>query len=316
MKQAIDLILLTGFLGSGKTTLVNHLLTERWTESIGLLVNDFGTVNVDGALLRRRIGSDVDGDVELFEVADGSIFCTCKSASFVMGLRMFARMEGKRRPATLVVEASGMSDPSGLTRLLTDNSLDDEFRVARVVCMIDPHSFVRLKNTLTAIPLQVECADLIVINKVDKTDDESLDRLEREVRALNASADIQRTTYAKIDTARLLGAASLELRGDLVSCSTPESRPAAITVGGLDVTRAEVERFFSDTASRMWRVKGWLRIDGDWSFVTDNSGGITWRSDQPPTGVTSGVTVICAPEDAQAIADRWRATVGSKKETV
>ena len=216
MQNPIDLVLLTGFLGSGKTTLLNAILTDHRDARTGILMNEFGKTGVDGALVRR---ADAESGMTVYEVADGSIFCTCKSASFVAGLRMFARLPDAKRPERLIVEASGMSDPSGLSRLLRDNRLAGDYVVTSVACLVDAVRFVKVVHTLPAVRRQVEAADLVVLNKVDLVTEDELARVESLIAEINNEATVARTSFGEIDEEKLWDGASRDLAGDLVSCS-------------------------------------------------------------------------------------------------
>ena len=339
MAEPIALVLLTGFLGSGKTTLLNSMLSRATDGRTGILVNEFGTVGVDGALIRK---SGTEDGMTVYEVADGSIFCTCKSASFVAGLRMFARLPETRRPERLVVEASGMSDPSGLTKLLRDNRLAGDYVVVKIVCLVDAVRFPKVVDTLPAVRRQVEAADSIVINKVDLLEEAgptqeadptqeasaeppaeppALRALESKLREMNGDAEILRTSFGRISDTVWSGV-SKDLAGELVSCTTPETRPASLHLrldgdcGGADCREA-VDRFLRAAVARTYRIKGWLAVDGRWYFISDNSGRIEWESQEPPAGAKPGLVVIAAPEGADEVADLWRdATAGAAERTI
>ena len=317
--ERIDLILVTGFLGAGKTTLVNRLtgwlnngaltngdpLSEREPgvaaspsrPPVGLLINDFGRVVVDGALLREN-----NDDLQLFEVADGSIFCSCKTASFVAGLRMFARL----RPERLIVEASGMSDPSGLSKILSENRLTDDFQVRRIICLVDATRFTKLYGTLTAVERQVAGADLIILNKSDLASAEELASLEQTLREINPAAVVERTTWADINPTLLRTDLSRELLGDVVSCSTPETRPAALQLVPAVVARERVQQTLLSLLPHAYRIKGWVRTTDRWWYVSDNAQTLEWSESEAPAQADAGLTVICAPEHAARIAELWR----------
>ena len=310
MERPIDLVLLTGFLGAGKTTLLNQVLdaAAASTRRVGILMNEFGKIGVDGALVHKADGLSV------FEVSDGSIFCTCKSASFVAGLRMFARLPERTRPERLIVEASGMSDPSGLTRLLRENRLAGDYSVVKVVCLVDANRFAKLVGTLPAVTRQLEAADLIVINKTDLAEEVQIDAAEEAASAANATARVVRASHGLVNEAELWEGESRDLAGDLVSCTVPGARPAALHFVSEDengASRGSVERFLSRALEVTYRIKGWLLVDGTWYFISDNSGRTEWEEQQPPRGARPGLVVICAPENADGVAELWRDGIAS-----
>lgn len=308
MQNPIELVLLTGFLGSGKTTLLNAILADHRDRGIGILMNEFGKIGIDGALVRR---ADAEDGMIVYEVADGSIFCTCKSASFVAGLRMFARIPEGRRPERLIVEASGMSDPSGLTRLLRDNRLAGDYVVTSVACLVDAVRFVKVVHTLPAVRRQVEAADLVILNKVDLAGEAEIERVESMIAGINDQATVARSSFGRIDEDTLWEGASRDLAGELVSCSVPEDRPAALDLIADDIARARLDRFLREALELTYRVKGWLRVDGGWYFVSDNSGRVEFVEQSPPAGQPAGLSVICAPENSGRVADLWRAATGA-----
>ncbi|MCG8566209.1 MAG: hypothetical protein MI747_14125, partial [Desulfobacterales bacterium] len=101
----IPYIFLTGFLGTGKTTLLNSLLSKYRGMKIGVIVNDFGDMDVDAGLIDA---SALAGEVQ--ELKSGQIFCSCLSGSFVESVLAYREI----KPDLLIVECSGLAKPSGL----------------------------------------------------------------------------------------------------------------------------------------------------------------------------------------------------------
>ncbi|MCK5249690.1 MAG: GTP-binding protein [Spirochaetaceae bacterium] len=302
--ERIDIILITGFLGSGKTTLVNRLLSGALGEGAGLLVNDFGDVVVDGSLVKKfdiRESGPQTG-LEIFEVAGGSIFCSCKTANFALGLRIFAKL----KPNRLIVEASGISDPSGLDKLLTEYRLVADFRLARVVCMADAVRTPKMLGNLPALKRQIEAADMVLVNKCDLVEEDDLVSFEAVIRKLNSEAVIRRTIRADVDMDLPAGRGSGHRRGGIVSCDTPESRPGTLHLESEGIPRDALDAFLHDQLNATWRIKGWVKADEIWWYVSDNAGSIEWNKDELPAGMLPGLTVITPPGDDQAIADAWQ----------
>lgn len=307
----IELVLLTGFLGTGKTTVLNTLLEDTDGHRTGVLMNEFGAASIDGALVRRPAVSE--DDLTVYEVTDGSIFCTCRSASFVAGLRFFAHLPQVSRPQRLIVEASGMSDPAGLSSLLRDNRLAADYMITAVVCLVDAPQFLKLSHVLPAVLSQVRAADLVVLNKIDLAEESVLDTVTQIITGENGNATVVRTTFGEIPQDLLWGQRSEDRAGELVSCSTPETRPAALVLTGrTSCTPAQdaVDGFLHAILPISLRIKGWVKTDGGWRFVSDNSGRIEWDTYAPSVGLVSGdppgLVVICPPEYSEEIVQRWR----------
>ena len=303
----IPVFLVTGFLGAGKTTLVNHLLAGNLGEGAGLLVNDFGDVVVDGSLVRRT--ADSGEGLDVFEVAGGSIFCSCKTDNFALGLRMFARL----RPRRLIVEASGMSDPSGLDRILSDYRLAADFVLIRIICLADAVRTPVMMETLPALSRQLEAADLILVNKSDLVEEADLAAFEARLAALNPGARMIRTVYGDVSLRELEGGESAHRRGEIVSCNLPSNRPGTMQLETGGLPKDQVDAFLHDHLELTWRIKGWTENDGRWWYVSDNAGSIQWENSELPAGMRPGLTVITPPGGEQTVADAFRRMTGERR---
>ena len=107
----VPLLFITGFLGSGKTTLLNRILDEAAAQGkkIGVIINEWGRVNIDSSLIRAK-------DIEIEELNDGQVFCSCLSGNFLEALVLLA----KRSLDVVIVETSGMANPFPLRNILCD----------------------------------------------------------------------------------------------------------------------------------------------------------------------------------------------------
>ena len=104
----IHLVVLTGFLGAGKTTLMQRTLDAFSDEKTGVIINEFGNENIDSVLLKRE-------GLEISELSNGSIFCACIRDKFVDSLIEMSHMDIDY----LFIEASGLADPSNMETILT-----------------------------------------------------------------------------------------------------------------------------------------------------------------------------------------------------
>lgn len=158
----VPLTILAGFLGSGKTTLLNRILAGTHGVRVAVLVNDFGSINVDGRLV-------VDRDATMIELDNG---CVCCSVSADLVSQLTELLEGPRRPEHVLVETSGVSDPGRLLVALRDPHLRRLARVDGVITLVDaagidevPPAHIELARR------QLATADVIVLNKVDLVDE-------------------------------------------------------------------------------------------------------------------------------------------------
>jgi len=181
----IPIIMLSGYLGSGKTTLLSYLLQHKELQGkrIAVLINEFGQLPIDGALLP-------EGDYSLSEINKGSIFCICVKTDLLKNLESIAR---EFNPDILLIEATGVAEPRDISALLSTDFLKDTYSESRVMTVVDVLNFHKLATILPALSAQVAAADVILINKTDIVEPEAIDQTECEIRKLNSSAIMHRT---------------------------------------------------------------------------------------------------------------------------
>jgi G3E family GTPase len=307
--RPIELVLLTGFLGSGKTTLLNSLLDTLGGAETAVLVNDFGPVAVDGGRLQ---GQHFSESIELYEVKDGSIFCSCRSADFVLGLRMFAR----RRPRRLIVEASGLADPRSMRKIIDDNQLTGEYSIFLTICMVDAVGSYKLRAALPAIEEQIRTADVLIVNKVDLAGGGELAATAAMLDELNPEAVRFLTSYARVDPSLLsIRGRTAGTKAPVGECALPGEGPQALLLENLKVTRHRLSRFLKERRTELLRLKGWYAFTGkkglSWWYVSDNAGSIEWRREPLPAGQAPGLVAICREGGERELARAWRELTGT-----
>jgi len=181
----IPIVMLSGYLGSGKTTLLSYLLKHKELQGkrVAVLINEFGQLPIDGALLP-------EGDYSLSEINKGSIFCICVKTDLLKNLESIAK---DFNPDILIIEATGVAEPRDISALLSTDFLKDTYSESRVITVVDAVNFDKLATILPALSAQVTAADIILINKTDIVDAEAVGRTECELRKLNSSAVSYRT---------------------------------------------------------------------------------------------------------------------------
>src|SRR5271157_2865329 len=125
--KAVPLTIVTGFLGAGKTTLLNRILTGDHGLRVGVLVNDFGSINIDAELV---VG--VDGDV--MSLANGCVCCQIRDDLVESVVSLLGRPETIEY---ILLEASGVADPGGIFMTFSDSNLRDRIRLDSVICVVD-----------------------------------------------------------------------------------------------------------------------------------------------------------------------------------
>lgn len=257
----IQLILTTGFLGAGKTTLVKQIIDRYKGHKIGVIVNEFGEINVDGSLLSQ------DG-VQMAELSNGSIFCACIKDKFVESLIQMTM----RDLDYVFIEASGLADPSSMQQILDGiaHKVLNPYDYKGSICVVDGESFLELIEVLSAITSQLEFSGAVIVNKADLIDQEQLQQVLAQVEAINDHATIYVTSHCSVDIEEVVSQLHVPALASRASGNTFESRPTSFVVKGTEIMPYEaLERFLSDLLPHTYRMKGFVKTDrGDIEIST------------------------------------------------
>ena len=278
----IPVTILTGFLGAGKTTLLNRILTENHGHRIAVIENEFGEIDVDSDLV-------LASEEEIYQMRNGCICCLVDVRNDLLDvLRRLLRR--KDRFERIVVETSGLADPTPVaTAFFVDRAISSEVSLDAIVTLVDARHVgahigdPALDGRDNQAVDQIVAADRVVINKVDLVGEADIDRLEADVRRLNQTAEILRSTYARIDLDRILNvggfapsyvrerAELLDLDGDhRHEHAHDPSVSSESFVFERPFDHARIAAFFKDFHGRhgldVFRAKGILAIAGDSRF--------------------------------------------------
>lgn len=302
----IPLSLITGFLGSGKTSLLKHVAETNRHRRLVYVVNECGEIDIDGRLLRLDHG-------RLVCIPGGSIFCRCLAGEFVDWLtRIPEQWSGAGGPIDgVVVEASGMTDPKVVQQMLRETRLDRTYDLRMIITVVDPGSFLKLIHTLPNIIAQVEAATLVVINKTDLYDERTLSQTDKEIRRIHAQASIIRAQYGRIDADLLAEVPSQRLEGTYAGCLDPNYSVTTVWLT-MPVDIARLSADLDGVRGEVYRVKGFVPSSTGWFYVDLSAGRLTI---QPAPASDSGSLVFIAPPQAQARIDRIAKDLGRGAET-
>ena len=188
----VPVLLVTGFLGAGKTTVVNHLLAHAEGRRIAAVVNDFGAINIDAAL----VAGAADGVVSL---ANG---CICCSLEGDLLRTLAAILRRNPRPEAIVIETSGVADPADIVRNLMDPVIWREAPLEVVLCVVDATTpAATLEDAL--LRSQLRAADVVALSKPDLTDAAGRGRIRNAVAAIKPSAVIVDALNGQVPAALL-----------------------------------------------------------------------------------------------------------------
>ncbi len=194
--QPLPLLLLTGFLGSGKTSTLRHWLEQTRVplKRVAVIINDFGDLNVDAALLARR-------QLELRSITGGCVCCQ-SFEDLVEQVRLLAE-----NPAYDLawIETSGLADPEEVLDHLSGPELQESTVIRRVVLVIDASDFPCSWRGRAVQEEQIRYADLLVLNKTDRVNEAARRRVEIALRQINPAARIVLAQHGKLDPSELEG---------------------------------------------------------------------------------------------------------------
>ncbi|WP_406231930.1 CobW family GTP-binding protein [Nocardia sp. NBC_01009] len=189
MADRIPVLIVAGFLGSGKTTLLNHLLRNNRGTRIGVVVNDFGAINIDSML----VAGQVDAMVSL---GNGCVCCAVDVSELD---ELFTRLaEPRARIDVIVVEASGLAEPRNLIRMVV-GSENPRIRYGGLVEVVDAEQFPASRAQHPELAAHLRLADLVVVNKADRVPRADLEQLRQEIAEQIGHVPVYATTHGRID---------------------------------------------------------------------------------------------------------------------
>ncbi len=189
MSAITRVYLITGFLGAGKTTFLNRILEAfPKDQRLTLLVNEFGEIGVDGVL--------VEGDeIDVMEISKGSIFCVCVKTDFIKGLY---ELNSKVQPDVLLIESTGVANPSDLKKDLKLPIFNDRFQFMEQFCVIDAVHFLDAYRVYASLEKQVASSSVFIINKTDLASPEAIAETKEVIGRFHPTPLFYDTTYAEI----------------------------------------------------------------------------------------------------------------------
>ncbi|MEG0864244.1 MAG: GTP-binding protein [Clostridia bacterium] len=252
----MNLLLITGFLGAGKTTFLKGLLAEKKGLRLSLIVNEFGKVGVDGALL--------DGlSTALHEVVGGSIFCTCRLDQFEATLCKVVL----EQPDEIWVEASGLSDPTAIRAVLKQYP---QITYKGCIALCDAKNVEKLLSTARVCQKQFSVSDLILLNKIDLVGKDEALRLQALLSNRFPLAQVFPTTQGRFEPSWI---SKLDHHA-VVAANVPfeESRDITLQKASVHIspcmTHAQCMHFIQLFVEETYRVKGFLLLAEGW-FLAD-----------------------------------------------
>ena len=243
----IPICLVTGFLGSGKTTFLKHVVEQHRDRKLVYLVNEFSPHDIDGAIVSKTNPSVV-------AIPGGSIFCKCLVTEFIGQLtKLPETFEGAEG---VVIEASGMANPKVIADMLHETKLDKQYDLTHIVSVVDPGSFMKLRVTLPNIVAQIEAADTVLINKTDLYDADAIAETTEALTAIKPNVHLHQCAYAAAEFGLFTPPTAVrELHGEYAKCKDPNYDSIAIALNR-PIDTATLEARILAAEDDLYRVKG------------------------------------------------------------
>ena len=268
LDRKVAVTIVSGFLGAGKTTLVNHVLEAAPNARIGVIVNEYGEVGVDGDLI-------VASERPVLEIRNGCICCTVRTDLVAAVKDLLGRADVVID--RLIIETSGLADPAPvLQSFLADADLIASTQLESVVCVVDAvHFRAQIGNPIA--DEQLAFADLVVLNKLDQVEAADIPGIEQTIRMMNPTASIVRATRSVVQVDTIIGQRRfdlpnlLEIEPALLTDAHDHEHDASIISccieadGALDPARfnAWIGGLVAARSADLLRMKGILRFAGE-----------------------------------------------------
>jgi G3E family GTPase len=330
MDQRLPVSVLSGFLGAGKTTVLNHVLANRAGLRVAVIVNDMSEVNIDATLVRDSAAALSRTEERLVEMTNGCICCTLREDL----LLEVAELARDGRFDYLLIESTGISEPMPVAETFTfaddaGRSLADVARLDTMVTIVDAANFLRDfgspddlvdrslglsgNDTRTVVDLlvdQIEFADVLLLNKCDQANAADLGIIEGVLRQLNPRAKVLGIAHGFVEPREIMGTGLFNISE---ACTLPDWLAAPRGQEESEVDEYGVGSFVYRARRPFHPQRLWERIhaeDGILSGVM-RSKGFLWlatRHDQAIVWSQAGVCIQLNPAGtwwAATGADEW-----------
>jgi len=243
------LYLLSGFLGSGKTTFLQKVLNEIEGKKIGVIQNEFGKISIDGPVVEKN-------GVSVVELNRGSVFCSCLKLTFVEALAEML----DRKLDYVFVESSGLADPSNIGEILEGVEIVREtgFDYAGSICLVDALHFLEQEEEMEMLRRQVYYSNIVIINKLDLVKTQRLAAIREKVASIHPTVQIFEARFGEIPFEFL--------DQDIISghepegqetTNTKENKPKTLSLSWEGKVSADkLEKFLTRVAPEAYRIKG------------------------------------------------------------
>jgi G3E family GTPase len=251
----MDVLLITGFLGAGKTTLITHLLKSEFNKNrkVAIIVNEVGDIGIDGTLLSGR-------DADILELTSGCICCTIKTDFFKAVQEIHRTVD----PAYLVVETTGVAQPGDMFDILFEPPLSDFSTLKKIVTVIDAGFFEAREVLGNFYDNQIKCADTLILNKIDQVEEDKINSIRAVLRELNPRIEVITAEHCAVDPAVLLETDIGSQHNGSHDHHTHHHEDEGFHSFTIEserlLDREKLDGFLGSLPPNLFRCKGWVRF--------------------------------------------------------
>ncbi len=249
MKTPITII--TGYLGAGKTTLLRNILKSA-DQKLAVIMNEFGEINIDGKIIKGK-------NVNMIELMGGCVCCSL-TGEFEAAIK---EIIGKVKPNAIVVETTGVAEPDAVVIDIQDNL--PELRLDGVITVVDSDAIIKFPAIGHTGKMQIEMADIILLNKTDLVDKKQLKKIENKIKTMNNNSIILETKNCEVDNEVLFGINTKKTAKKHKAHEIKEQYFKFETRKLID--KEKFEDFVKKMPKNVYRAKGFIKTnDGDLLF--------------------------------------------------
>ena len=249
MKTPITII--TGYLGAGKTTLLRNILNNAG-QKLAVIMNEFGEINIDGKIIKGK-------NVNMTELLGGCVCCSL-TGEFEAAIK---EIIDKVKPDAIVVETTGVAEPDAVVVDIQDNLPD--LRLDGVITVVDSDAIIKFPTIGHTGKMQIEIADIILLNKIDLVDKKQLKEVENKIKTINNNSIILETKNCDVDNEVLFGINTKKIPKEHKAHKIKEQYFKFETRKLID--KENFEDFVKKMPKNVYRAKGFVKTnDGDLLF--------------------------------------------------
>ena len=245
----MEIYLITGFLGSGKTTFLKNFVNLFKDKKIHLIINEFGKEGIDGLLVKEL-------EAAISEINNGSIFCACRLDKFEDELNKIKLS----KPEIVIVEASGLSDPTNVRIILDKPSYKDDFKYMGSICILDGLKFLKVVDTARVVPKQIKISTLSLINKMDLIDTNDYSKIVHKVKTINPATKIINTQFGEIEK-EWLQYLNNEIEMEEAENKIDLTLQKGCVILKNNITRKKLNDILKIISEDSYRIKGFVNIE-------------------------------------------------------